>query len=179
MKHRRLNVRPHNGRDTQRAHHNGGVRVGGTIAHHHTGQPVLRQFSQRRCREFIGDQNKPFWPGVWPLNGVIKMKQQALPQGAQIACALFQVTVGQCRKLIGKFFDDLLNRPLRDRAFIHFRKKLTAQARIGKQVRIEVKDGSRLFLRACGKALAVATKFIRGLFQRGGKPLALQRFIKR
>jgi hypothetical protein len=107
------------------------------------------------------------------------MEQQTLPQGAQIASALFQITVGQRGKLFGKFFDDLLNRPLGDRAFIHFGKQLTAQARVGKQVRIEVKDGRRLFLRACGKALAVATKLIRRLFQRGGKALALKRFIKR
>lgn len=46
-------------------------------------------------------------------------------------------------------------------------------------MRIEVEDGRRLFLCACGKTLAVTTKFIRSLFQRGGKTLALKRFIKR
>ena len=107
------------------------------------------------------------------------MEQQTLSQGAEIASPFFQVTVSQCRKLIGKFFDDLLNRPLCDRAFIHFRKQLTTQTRVGEQVRIEVEDGRRLFLCACGKALAVTTKFVRRLFQRGGKTLALKRFIKR
>jgi ribosomal protein S3 len=70
------------------------------------------------------------------------------------------------RQTVRRIFDDLFNRPFCDRAFIHFRKQLTAQTRVGKQVRIEVKDGRRLFLRARGKALAVATKLIRRLFQR-------------
>ena len=153
MQYRRLDIGPHNGWDTQRAHHNGSMRVGGTITHHHTGQPVLGQFSQRRCREFIGDQNKPFWPGIRALNGVIEMEQQTLSQGTEIASPFFQVTVGQCRKLIGKFFDDLLNRPLCDRAFIHLRKKFTTQTRVGEQVRIEVEEAAVSFCAPAAKRL--------------------------
>ena len=107
------------------------------------------------------------------------MEKQPLAQRAQIARALFQVAVAERGKLFGEFLDDLLHRPFGHRAFIHFSEQLAAQARVGKQVRIEVKDGRRFFLRAGRVAFAVAAKLIRRLFQRAGQPLALGSGIER
>ena len=45
---RRLDISPHNRRDPQRPHHNGGVGVGCAIADDDARQPVLRNFRQRR-----------------------------------------------------------------------------------------------------------------------------------
>ena len=107
------------------------------------------------------------------------MEKQPLAQRAQIARALFQIAVAERGKLFGKLLDNLLHRPFGHRAFIDFGEQFAAQTRVGKQVRIEVKDGRRLFLRAGSVALAVAAKFVRRLFQRASQPLALGSGIER
>ena len=107
------------------------------------------------------------------------MEQQPLPERAQIACALFQIAIGQRGKLLGEFLNNFFNRPFGDRAFIHLVVKLTTQPRVGQQVGIEIENRRRLFLRACSKAFAVAAEFASGFLKRSGQAFALKPGIER
>ncbi|MNP35103.1 hypothetical protein D3C76_1284220 [compost metagenome] len=84
----------------------------------------MRQFSKCGGRQFIGDQYKAFWPGIFALNGIVEMEQQTLAQAAQIARAFLQITISQGGKLLGKAFDNLFDGPFSHRTFVHFGKEL-------------------------------------------------------
>ncbi len=107
------------------------------------------------------------------------MEQQTLPKRSQIARALFQVAVREAGKLLGKFFNDFLDRPLRHRAFIHLIEQLAAQARVGQQVGVKIENSGGFFLSARREAFAVATKLVCSFFQRRREALTLKGYIKR
>ena len=55
---RRLDVGAHHRRYPHRPHQNCRMRVGGTVAHHHAGQTILRHFGQQCRGQFIRHQHK-------------------------------------------------------------------------------------------------------------------------
>ena len=134
MQQRGLNIGAHHRWDAKGPHHNGGMGVGGAIAHYHAGQAILRYFGEGGGRQLVRHEDNARRPGVGPLNTVVEMEQQTLTQGTQIAGPLFQITVAERGKLFGELLDDLLHRPFGHRAFIHFGKQFAAQARVGQQV---------------------------------------------
>ncbi|MNZ48890.1 hypothetical protein D3C78_666440 [compost metagenome] len=71
---RRLNIRAHHRRYAHRPHQYGCMGVGGTVAHHHADQPVLRHFSQQSRGQLIGYQHKTRRPLGSALGGVIEME---------------------------------------------------------------------------------------------------------
>ena len=86
---------------------------------------------------------------IGSASGWSSRRRPSAQAGAEIASPLFQVTVGQCRKLVGKFFDDLLNRPLCDRAFIHFRNYRGIVSNPGHQNDRKYKGHNKIKYRPC------------------------------
>ena len=179
MQQRGLNIGAHHRWDAEGPHHNSGMGVGGAIAHHHAGQAILRHFGEGGGRQLVRHEDNARRPGVGPLNTVVEMEQQTLAQGTQIAGPLFQIAVAQRGKLFGELLNDLFDRPLGHGAFVDFGKQLATQAGVGEQVRVEIEDRRRLFLRAGSIAFAVATKFVGRLFQRAGQAFAFRGGVQR